>query len=253
MKSASLLLATAALAIWMAGPAHSQPVFNMAWNGCYGTSGVVAPPAQNLEWTDRFAQYKLYASVTNVSIPAGEFVFGHDVYIEIGVNLPDAWRFDPAGCQTANAAQVNYNDLGAIGCPGLRSGASVTVTGFIWTDPVAGMAVISAATGYPDGRASAAADPSTTYLLWEMTFPMTSAGTAGGSGPCVGADQLAIFITHKVELVIGENVVDARLVTTGAGAWGCATFNGEGVVLPGSGCRAQAEDATWGQVKGLYR
>jgi hypothetical protein len=246
-----LVIAGAVALFGLPSAVQAQPVIDLAWNGCLGTGGVVAAPAQNLDWTDRFAQYRLYSSASNVSAPVGESIFGHDVSIQVGVNLPDAWRFDPDGCQTAQFAQINYNDLGVGGCPGLRSGASVVVTGFIWADPVAGKAVISAATGYPDGRASAAIDIGTTYLLWEITFPMTSADITGGTQPCLGADLPVCFVYTRQQLVIGPDVVNTRLenMTSGTQPW--VTFNDASNT---QNCPVvQVNESTWGQVKNLYR
>lgn len=241
---ATRILAITSLALILAGAAQAQPVYDYAWGGCFGTPGAVGPTSQTLGWTGGFSPYHQFVSATNVSSPPGESVFGHELSIRVGPNVPDAWRFDADGCMTANFGQITYNTLGVAGCPGLRVGAESASNAYQY-DPVTQKALINVATGYSDGRLEP--DPAALFLLYNFQFGMASAGSV-----CPGELDPLCFHIMRVALGIGETPLSAVLVPAIAGQWDWVTFNDPDNT---TGCPGvtQVEESTWGQVKGLYR
>ena len=83
---------------------------DMSWNGC-------APVVQDLR-TSTAGPYSLYILVTGFDQPhqAYETTF---IYGDASGNVPDAWRFDPIGCQGSSFVTIDHLAPAAVAktCP----------------------------------------------------------------------------------------------------------------------------------------
>ena len=128
--TATRILASLVLVAGLATGASAGTV-DMLWNGCIGTPGVgFGAPVQNLSpGGNAFFPHQQFISISNHAPASGEAVFGHGGVMQIAGAVDNAWRFDAAGCMTANFSQIQYNTLGVAGCPGLAQGTVVPIFG----------------------------------------------------------------------------------------------------------------------------
>ena len=232
------------LSLLAVAPVQAQPVADIYWNGCVGTGGVVGPPSTNVDFTNGFAPYQQFISIQGAEAPNGEAIFSHDVELRVkgASGTPDAWRFDAAGCMTANFSQIQYNSLGAAGCPGLRLGTEVPVTEYAY-DGLSGESSIRAATAYPAGNPGNAA---ATLLLWQLIY-----GMAAADNPCQGASQPMCFALSRVEYFQGPSATNTSKQVAVINQ-SFVTFNDPSNALDCPGA-VQNLESSWGKIKGLYR
>jgi len=243
MRAIRFTMVSLLLTVSLAGMAQAVPMIQYAWNGCVGTA-VVPAPTKDLTYPSSNGLYNQYVSVEQIatSVGAGESVFSHTVQIVIGPNVPDAWRFDPGGCEDANFSTITYNSAGVANCVGVRNGAEAAVTDYSY-DPVSGNATLTAGTGYPAGRSSF---PNPRYLLWELKFSLGAAGA-----PCGGEHQPLGFQLTKVSFAVGLTPADSRNVDGVLADQGCLEINDPS---RNTACAAvPTQTSTWGRVKGMYR
>ena len=221
--------------------------FDLAWNGCLGTGGVVGAPAQNIDFAGAFNPYQMFISGTGITTASGEFIFSHDTELALGPTIPDAWGFDDTGCMTSNFSTIQFNSLGVAGCGGLRNGTDVPVTQYSIDTGNTDYAFLRAATAYPAGRDP---DGGTTYLIWNFTFSMAAAGTTGSGASCEGAETQLCMTFTKAEYFAGPEATNTSKVVPSIGQ-SYVTFNDSGNSL---GCPAvQTVESSWGRIKNLYR
>lgn len=171
--------------------------------------------------------------------------------------VPDAWRFDAAGCQGVAFIQLNHLPpaTAAKTCPAFQQGASsVQIKDYSFspvTYPSTEIRAVIANT-YPAG---VTANPATRYFLaqalFDHTFSVTGAGTPGET--CGGLE-----VPMCVALLTG-----LREGGEGTTSYLRMADNVEVPFLPGNtflttngsaGCPATpVENKTWGQVKSQYR
>lgn len=229
---------------------QSQGIVNMSWNACFGTPiGPFGPPSQNKDFDTIFDPYRLFVSAEGVETKPGELVFRHDVRIMIqsrSLPFPDAWRFDPTGCMEFNFATIHLNTLGVGGCPGLRNGTAILIDEY--NVATSRTVEFHLAIGYTNGRDP---DPGLTYLLADIRFDMSAAGTTFGTGLCLGADRKLCFTIKDAIYFAGPStsqLVEIPLVP----GQSFVTFNDVNNIqrCPNA---VPSESKTWGRVKGLYR
>jgi hypothetical protein len=228
------------LILGFAGAAYAaSPRIDLAWTQCYGVTGWLT----NRSYTGA-ANYDLQVSASNVTVDnVGEAYWGHDVVVTIGPNVPDAWRFDPQGCQTANFSEVTYITTAAgASCPGLRNGEDVPVNTYAY-NPVTGKAEVEGSDAYAaaGGRIP---NPSQLYLLYRFRFPLDE-------DICPGSLQPLCFHLTKAEFAVGTEPALAYLVFGTPGQF-WATWNDapNSLGCPGA---TPTQPSTWGRMKGLYR
>lgn len=175
--------------------------------------------------------------------------------------VPDAWRFDAAGCQGSAFITINHLPPATASktCPAFQgASASIQIKDFSFNGPGSGYDATTIrgvlANTYPAGFTSVGA---TRYFLaqfiFDHTFSVSGAGTPGADcggfetpmciallqGP-VGSSQAGT--TSYLRQADGVEVAFDR------GANNYATALGTG------GCPAvPAQAATWGQIKSQYR
>jgi len=170
-----------------ASPACSAPVISMNWGSCTGPTHQPNTGAH---------VYSLYISVTGIDRPhqANEVWFG---FAAENDSTPDAWVFDPTGCQSPALAVVSIApDSASLGtCPALDAGRSklkFTTVRLRPTAPYGPMQCIVANT-YPVGVAKF--DPKQRYLIARIDFDHSASvgGTAHTDTTCGGFEQKILF------------------------------------------------------------
>jgi hypothetical protein len=162
------------------------------------------------------------------------------------VAVPDAWRFDDAGCQ---AGQVTFSNTGFSGCPMYRGNNPLSITQYAHESD--GSASIRLAITYDNFTPSA----DTRYTAWRINFQHTysNAGPSPSDhSTCGGADECANFSLDFAEVLAltGQTIPLSACdsdASSGAPMGTIATWN--------SGCATSGppEASTWGKVKGTYR
>ena len=233
------ILAALTLVVGFAGAAHAQGCARLSWGTC-------DPWVENANFTGP-AVYTLVESALGIA----DQNVGTDSNIHIGgsgAGVPDAWRFDDAGCQTGGQLSLNPGALSKV-CPVLKGLNSLTITNFALD-----------AAKEADLRLSITYDvftpnPATRYTLWLVGFNhgFSSVGpTPPDQSSCGGAEQCenlvlttALYLNTANQLKPLGNCGDTDSHFPGGFPSGFATWNG--------GCLpVAAQPSTWGRVKGMY-
>ncbi|HEV8479256.1 MAG TPA: hypothetical protein VGR66_00555 [Candidatus Eisenbacteria bacterium] len=196
--------------------------------------------------------YPMYIAAKNLT--AADANVGSDINLFYGRGLPDAWRFDDAGCQTGS--QVSLSNNGTKTCPAMKGTNPLTITNFQYyanEEPNPRMNVRLAIT-YDNFTPVAG----TTYILWSIIFDHSFSVT-GPSTPGVncGGGELPLCIAMTDPTMPNySDVASGVLALTGiqepftfaTATDGYITWNG-GLNCPGA---VPTVPATWGRLKGMY-
>lgn len=255
------ILATLAMLAALSGSAHAQ-------NGCARLSwGTCDPWVENQNFVAP-QTYTLVESMFGVSAPN----VGTDTRIILwtGSPVPDAWRFDDAGCQTSSRFMPD-NTAWSSSCPVMKGTNPQTFTEYEVATDVFGfpVALMRLTITYDSFTPS----PATRYTIWRIVFDH-SRSSPGPTPPdhstCGGAEICETFTLDFAQLITPSGL---RLSLPGCDQGldlnnPCAAALWDGncqPVLPGlSDGRFQANGscptgpvatlpATWGRVKSLYR
>jgi len=236
------ILAALTLVAGFAGVAHAQ-------NGCARLSWGAANCAT---WTENQAYtgpavYTLSYSMFGVSASN----VGHDSQLRIrhlsgpppSSAVPDSWRFDDSGCQTAS--QLALNETGSKTCPAMKGANSLAITQY--AIDVDGSAFLRLAVTYDTFSPVAA----TRYVAWNVLFDHTfsSVGpTPPDNSTCGGAELCENFSLDFAQILASTG--------TAIPLPGCDTDPSlPGVLATWNGGCAQpvaTTPATWGKLKGMY-
>lgn len=208
-------------------------VARLSWDGC-------DPIVQNKDYSGP-ASYRLICSISDSSIPNS----GHESEIifrpSTNPGFPDAWRFDPSGCQ-AGLLQVSSSGVSKA-CQPYNGGDALIASEFDY-DSGSGEAVMTVNAIYDEFSA----DPSRRHVLWRADFDHTGSqdGSDSPAGGCGSAGDPMCIIIREIGILIFTGTVpvplDSDYVT-----WNDVSNLGG---CPGS---VQAQATTWGRVKTLYR
>lgn len=163
--------------------------------------------------------------------------YGHDSQLTIHPAVPDAWRFDNAGCQTEQRLDLRVEGIGDT-CPAMLGLNSLTITSYFLD--VDGSAALRLAITYDNITTT----QDQRYVLWKIGFDHTHsvAGTDADPQTCDGAaTPLNFAVTSQIGLPGG-----LYLITTMEPGDQVVTWNG-GV------SHARIQQTTWGRLKGMYR
>lgn len=168
---------------------------------------------------------------------------------------PDAWRFDPSGCEGSAFFTLNHLATAAVikTCPSFQDPtlASLQIKDYAY-DGTTGKVRIVLANAYPNNGAGnpLATDPTKRYFLANWHFDMTfavvgpsdpNAGTCGGVGVpfCWALTRTNWLDTanNEVPFVHGKDYVTVNDVN-----------NAQNCPAP-----VPAQPRTWGSIKGQYR
>jgi hypothetical protein len=163
--------------------------------------------------------------------------------------VPDAWRFDAAGCQSASRLSITNQALNQ-SCPSMGSNALTTAQYLI--DGLD--ALLRLTTTYDEFIPDAA----TRYTVWQIVFDHTYdiVGPSGG-GLCGGAEKGANFRFDFAQVIEpGGHRIDLGPCDVNQFFYcGYVTWMG-GAYYPeaGGGCGSiPILPATWGRVRATYR
>ena len=241
---ALLLLASSAFAV----PA---PGINLAWTQCASQGGT-----SNLDFAcdSDVAQLSLASTFVLAGPLAG--VSGVEIVIDLisaTPTLPAWWDLGPGGCGEGNIFATPAAPAGAL-CTDWALGAGA-----------GGIAAYSS----EGGSLPPADQPAHRHVLMGFAVPASDArdlvtaqeyetGTlvintshtlAGPPGPCAGCTTPVCLVLNSINVVEGVNGA-MHLTAPSAGFSNRATWQGGG----GANCAAlPVRNATWGQVKALYR
>ena len=211
---------------------------NMSWTSCTGPVDINASPVIT----------RLYLSVIGHDVPHKAYDVRF-IYGSATQQVPDAWRFDAAGCEGPTLIQQN---LTSKTCPGFMqatSGLQIKKVQFSpASDPYAtSLMQVLLANSYNEGVA--VSDPAVRYLLEEVVFDLQAAVTGAGDPPntCGGLEtpmcfklSFATFLDmNGTEIPFNRGVSQ---VTYNAVATGSSPCDG-----------VPAKPTTWGNIKGQYR
>ena len=227
MKMARIFVTLALLmVVAVSAQAQNEGCYTLSWNTC-------TPQVPDQAFNGP-AVYKLVMSATGLS----QMQLGHDSNILIGPAVPDAWRFDDAGCQTGAQLSISGAAFSKT-CPTFLGTAPLPITQYGY-DPASKFCALRLAIAYNDWTPV----PATRYTLWQLSFDHTYSvvGPANPAEACGGAEQGLAFDAEFVQIAQTSGTVN--FLQPCAGNARC-TWQG-GPVVP-------TVPASWGKVKGLYR
>jgi hypothetical protein len=222
----------------VAGVSHAAVgTVSMTWDGCTG-------PVDKT--TNVGASYALFLSVIGQDEPHKAYDVRF-LYGNASQEVPDAWRFDAAGCEGSTLIQQNVISKS---CPAfMQSAANLQIRKVQFSPPLDPFATtlmqVLLANSYSAGVTSV--DPNTRYLLEQVRFDLTDAVAGAGSPPatCGGFEQAMCFRLSRavwLDLNGSEHYFELESYNTHA------SFNG-----PSPCAFSPARATTWGSVKGQYR
>lgn len=237
MKRVLSLFVISALSLAVAMPAAAQRgSVRLTWTQC-------DPVVQNLNFTAPGQVANLICSASG----AEDMHRGWGFRVLIGENLtdplPNAWRFDAAGC---NTGQLSLN-TGALNkaCPAWQGTNPLPIFNFGHEALKPNTASLEMFNAYDPADPAAASR----YTVWQATFNhlFSDAGPQDPAVACGNADTILCFWLYYTEflnpdLTFGPfDAVDNNYVT-----WQDPSNT--------NGCpNVQNQNSTWGRVKGLYR
>jgi hypothetical protein len=219
-------------------------VVSLTWDGCTGPM---------LKTSSGPGIYSIYVSVLGIDVPNKAYDV-RVVYGDVNQLVPDAWRFDAAGCHTASALTIDQLPLLAESktCPPFmqESAPSLQIkdVGFSPpSDPYPNSLMrLVLANSYPNGVSIV--EPLTRYHLGRFVFdhalsvegPGTPGSTCGGleSAMCFKLFKATFLDMNGIETPFNYPAIPA------------VTMND----LQQASCSAvPARPTTWGQLKNQYR
>ena len=249
MKRGITIFAVTVAVLCAVAPAGwaQTPNLRLSWGTC-------SPQVQNANFAA--ATFNMVVSARNLT--AADANVGTDVTVYVGPNVPEAWRFDDAGCQTGS--QITFNPAAlSKACPVMKGANSLTITNAAY-DPAgtAGPRLnIRLAITYDTFTPA----PGTEYTLWQVGFnhAFSAAGTDADPNTCDQGDlPQCIGATKGVSTTDPQTNPSILLAATGIPVpFLYASPDDEFLTwnsIAAGGCNpVPALPATWGKVKGLYR
>jgi len=228
----------------LAGHAHAAGIVSLTWDGCTGpsTKTVVTGSAP-----------ELYVSLIGQSDALVSYSFNLVISRDCtdpahpdGGPIPDAWRFDPGGCQGGLLQVDGAQGPSVPSCPNLAgTGIPLLIQSYAYEDAT-GNAVFHFARSFENGS-FAAPDPSVRYFVARLRF-FQEFGVVGPSGPdaCGGLETPLCIQLVDTRYDTGEVEKDW------ARANACVSVNDPGRI---SGCESPTpvRATTWGAIRGQYR
>ena len=252
MKTRSAVLSVPLLSLGLlAAPAHAATI-DLSWNAC-------SPLVANVD-PERPGVVTLLASVTGMSDPHSAY----EVWLYVADpngQLPDAWRFDAAGCQGPERVRISPQPSPALAkaCPPLPGADLGVVTSFFGItddfDPATDVCNPGTDCSLPYAHltrwygSAPAPDPGRRYFLasWEFDLTNSVAGEDPGSGACGGWERGVQLWLHPLRACYLRKNAEPPYDEL-------VHFEpGQNLVSYGDGEITPAATTTWGQIKSAYR
>lgn len=246
MSRASALTLALVLGGTLGVASHSGavPTVDLSWGNCSPIAPAVTDPLRG--------PHHLFASVTGQE----EGHRAYQLYVHLRSaqsQVPDAWRFDAAGCQP-NGLEIRHIPPGfaAKTCPAFHGTQEPLVLKDYSYDATIGQATLFLALYYSGGVA--APNPATRYFLLDAIFDHTNSVVGSGDTPgtCAGFEHditLSLIRDLPCPFCSPRPPMWADLQ---GGEHDFAIGQGS-VTFCGSCAPVPARGATWGQIKGQYR
>jgi hypothetical protein len=189
--------------------------------------------------------YEIWIGVKNLT--AADVNVGSDVTLFYGPGVPDAWRFDDPGCQSASHVQA-ISKGNSRSCPPLL-GQSPLFISFLWYDSSAQRAGIRLSTG---GYSAFTPAPGITYTLWNLFFDHTQSvvGADGDPATCDHVEQPLCFYFPDP----ADDNYPMYLWTSDFSREPLTPSPQDGMITWNGGCQPVAAKAsTWARIKATYR
>jgi hypothetical protein len=229
----------------VANGAVADPVVDLSWNGCAGPIDRAVAAGDKPE---------LYASVLGQS----QTSIGYTIKLRLSTPsvYPDAWRFDPSGCEPFGTFQAGQDAPPpvAVSCPPLHGSVPSSLGKTFSYDGVNDAAAIEISVGYPGNLGQGnpgATNPSQRYHLAVVRFDMTK-GVTGPSSPagfCGGLEKPMCITVTSAQW--GDPAGVLHSWTLGNSSL-TANDPQNSSHCPGIGPTA-AQRSTWGSIKSQYR
>jgi len=223
----------------------SDGIVELSWNAC-------SPIVQDLSTTTP-GTYSAYASVRDFD--AAHLAYVVEIfYGNTNQTVPDAWRFDPAGCQETYSSPIDSFAPAEVAqaCPSLvttRVGSiairqvELNLDRPAW--PATNMRMLLAVAYQPG---SPAADPAKRYFLARFRFDHTKSvvGDAVSWGSCGGMEQSMCIKLGDAQYVGQDQITRdfGRSTPTPT-----LSFNSPAACVGATPAHA----TTWGWIRGAYR
>jgi hypothetical protein len=237
----------AALTVMLAASvAHAEGI-NLSWNEC-GSSGT-----QNLTWTcdtnsgGTFSMYASFIPPTGVN----EFLGVSsqvDIFTESGT-LPDWWKHGGGQCRSTTGLAVSFDfTSGPFGCTDFYSGQAAG--GFAYDvafgSPNRARFRIQLAVPFENRAQISPAEEHYAYRVNMLRAKTT------GTGSCAGCNVSACIVLNDIQLFQPPEQLFDPLIFNPAGR-NFVTWQLPVGGPPGCPFATPTRQATWGQVKSLYR
>ena len=233
MKRMLTMFALAATVCLAATPAEAQKgTVRLSWTNC-------DPVLQNLNFTGPGQSEKLILS----TVGSEDMHKGYRFKIKVGNGgtMPDAWRFDAAGC---NNGQLSLSTaLLNKACPAFQGTNPLPIFNYGYQVDGANTATFDILNAYDTADPAAA----TRYTLVQGTFDhlFSDSGPQDPAVACGNADAPMCFLLFYTEFLNPDLTSNEFGIENDWVTWNGNTSPG----CPG----VQNEATTWGRVKGLYR
>lgn len=229
--------------------ASAVPAVNISWDSCTGPSDKSILPG---------TQASLFASVLGMD----QTHLGYQIKIRLATGqpagLPDAWRFDPAGCQGSAFLTIDHLAPSAVVkvCPSLQGPLpSVQIKDFAY-DAMTGVALTQLANAYPNNNLgnSTQINPLQRYFmgrwLFDHSFSVLGATDPGNTCGGLGAAVCQASVTLNANQPPASWVNLAQQEVPFAFQNQFVTTNGNvGGFCPGA---TPTVPRTWGGIKNQY-
>ena len=234
MKRTTTILASLAALALLAGSASAQTgSLRLSWTGC-------EPIVQDLSFTGPGQVANLVASVVGTASPHK----GLRARVLVKSGLPDAWRFDAAGC---NVGQLSLNTAGLSKvCPAFQGTNPLPIFNFGHEVDGAGTATFDMLNAYDE---VAVPDPGVRTTVFQALFnhAFSDVGPQDPALACGNAEQPVCFALVYTEFLNPDLTAQPFDVENDYVTWQDPANSTQ---CPGP---VQNEATTWGRVKGLYR
>lgn len=238
MKKVLSLFAVAALSVVLTTPALAQKGnVSLTWG-----PGSCDPVVQNLNFTGPGQVANLILTV----LGAADQHKGYRFKILIGQNLstalPNAWRFDAAGCNTGQLGVSGA--LVSKACPAFQGGNPLLISNYGYQTDKSNTATLDVLNAYD----TATPTSTTRYAAFQANFDhlFSDSGPQDPAVACGNADTQICFWLFLTEFLNPDLTVSPFGITNDYVTWNDAANS--------NGCpTVQVNETTWGRVKGLYR
>ena len=232
-----------------ASETRAVPTVDLSWHDCSPIVTTVTGPVPDT--------YRLYVSAIGQQEAHQAYQVRLHVRSADYSPLPDAWRFDSAGCQGSSRIEIRHLPPPALAksCPAFQGAASSMQLEDYVFDPLTGRAHLILANRYPDGVP--APDPTVRSFLLGVDFHHEDSVTGVGKpGVACGGFETDMIISFTVNLGCHFGKCPSLPPPSWLDMQGeeheFAVGNGS-VAFCGSCVTTPATAATWGSIKGQYR